>query len=280
MLHGQSTACCADVTHIRRRPYAGPCPARSRPGCPVPNLAEPGASRTPTGETLGLPATRLGVAGPDGRRLRALCVDWLIVLRAGGLLMIVRGDLHGDAVDRVLVVWFVVGAISVRLFGFTPGPVGARPDGGARRRPPARRLRPGAGRGLLLVLVVPALFTDSDGRGLHDRLTGTAVVRRSAVSSAAAVSALLAPHRALDAAHLRLRGQRALRHPGGPQLVPSAASSRLQRVHLLDGDVGGQLGQVPLQFGQRNLALAVADDDVVDRDIADESGGALLLLRQ
>ncbi|AMC68982.1 membrane protein [Mycobacterium tuberculosis] len=33
-------------------------------------------------------------------------------------------------------------------------------------------------RGLLIGLVVPPLFTDSDGRGLHDRLTATAVVRR------------------------------------------------------------------------------------------------------
>jgi hypothetical protein len=29
----------------------------------------------------------------------------------------------------------------------------------------------------LLVLLVPALIVDADGRGLHDRLTGTAVVR-------------------------------------------------------------------------------------------------------
>ena len=31
---------------------------------------------------------------------------------------------------------------------------------------------------LLVGLVIPALFTDFDGRGLHDRVTGTAVVRR------------------------------------------------------------------------------------------------------
>ena len=29
----------------------------------------------------------------------------------------------------------------------------------------------------LLVLLVPALLVDADGRGLHDRLTDTAVVR-------------------------------------------------------------------------------------------------------
>ena len=33
-------------------------------------------------------------------------------------------------------------------------------------------------RGLLIAVVVPPFFVDSDGRGLHDRVTGTAVVRR------------------------------------------------------------------------------------------------------
>ena len=31
---------------------------------------------------------------------------------------------------------------------------------------------------LLIALVIPALFTDSDGRGFQDRLTATAVVLR------------------------------------------------------------------------------------------------------
>jgi hypothetical protein len=33
-------------------------------------------------------------------------------------------------------------------------------------------------RGLLIGLVIPPLFTDWDGRGIHDRVTHTAVVRR------------------------------------------------------------------------------------------------------
>jgi hypothetical protein len=33
-------------------------------------------------------------------------------------------------------------------------------------------------RGVLVGTVVPALFTDWDGRGMQDRLTATAVVRR------------------------------------------------------------------------------------------------------
>ena len=34
------------------------------------------------------------------------------------------------------------------------------------------------GRGLLIALVIPALFTDTDLRGLQDLATKTAVVRR------------------------------------------------------------------------------------------------------
>ena len=33
-------------------------------------------------------------------------------------------------------------------------------------------------RGLLIAFVIPALFVDLDGRGIQDRVTGTAVVRR------------------------------------------------------------------------------------------------------
>ena len=33
-------------------------------------------------------------------------------------------------------------------------------------------------RGVLLAFVIPALFMDGDGRGLHDKVTSTAVVRR------------------------------------------------------------------------------------------------------
>jgi hypothetical protein len=66
--------------------------------------------------------------------------------------------------------------VAVRLFGFTPGQLALRLavvalDG---------RLGIGrvAARGLLVALVIPALFTDWDGRGLQDRVTNTAVVRR------------------------------------------------------------------------------------------------------
>jgi hypothetical protein len=80
--------------------------------------------------------------------------------------------------SAVMAVWFVIGAVSVRLFGFSPGQLVL----GLQVVPVDGRLHVGFGRalvrGVLLALVIPALFMDADGRGLQDKLTFTAVVRR------------------------------------------------------------------------------------------------------
>jgi uncharacterized RDD family membrane protein YckC len=130
------------------------------------------------GERLGLPPTGPRSLARMGRRLAALVVDWLIAYGLAALGVTV--GLYGTAAlaTAVLAIWFVIGAATVRLFGFTPGQfvlglTVVSVDG---------RLHVGIGRavarGLLIALVIPPLFTDSDGRGIHDRLTGTAVVRR------------------------------------------------------------------------------------------------------
>jgi uncharacterized RDD family membrane protein YckC len=78
----------------------------------------------------------------------------------------------------VLIAWFALGAVSLRLFGFTPGqfalgltvvPVDGRHDVGFGRA---------LVRGMLIAVVIPPLITDVDGRGLQDLVTNTAVVRR------------------------------------------------------------------------------------------------------
>ena len=128
------------------------------------------------GEALGLPESGPGSLATMGRRLAALFVDWLI---AYGLALLALGF---GAISKsmlstaILVIWFLLGLVAVRLFGFTPGQLALRLgvvalDG---------RLGIGrvAARGLLVGLVIPALFTDADGRGFQDRLTNTAVVRR------------------------------------------------------------------------------------------------------
>lgn len=130
------------------------------------------------GETLGLPRTGPGSVAPMGRRLLALLVDWLI---AGGLaLLALTFGAISDALLSTMqaVVWLMIGAVSVRLFGFSPGQLALRIQVAATDG----RLPIGIGRalarGLLIFLVIPPLFTDSDGRGLQDRLTRTAVLRR------------------------------------------------------------------------------------------------------
>jgi RDD family len=113
-----------------------------------------------------------------GRRLAALLIDWLIsyglALLALGVGVISKTTLP----TAILVIWFLLGVVAARLFGFTPGQLAlslqvVAVDG---------RVPIGLGRlalrGLLIALVVPPLFVDSDGRGLQDRVTGTAVVRR------------------------------------------------------------------------------------------------------
>jgi hypothetical protein len=78
----------------------------------------------------------------------------------------------------IAVVWVVLGIISVRLFGFTPGQLAL----GVRVASVDNRIHVGLGRatvrGILVFFVIPALFTDSDLRGYQDRFTNTAVVRR------------------------------------------------------------------------------------------------------
>lgn len=128
------------------------------------------------GETLGLPKSGPGSLASMGRRMAALLVDWLIAYGLAALAM--AFGLFSERVlsTAVLVIWFLLGLVAVRLFGFTPGQLAlglgvVALDGqlGVGRV---------AARGLLVAFVVPALFTDWDGRGVQDRLTNTAVVRR------------------------------------------------------------------------------------------------------
>lgn len=130
------------------------------------------------GHRLGLPQHGSGSIAGFGRRAAALLVDWMIAygLTALGMsLGLVSLSMMSTA---VLGVWLVLGALSVRLFGFTPGQLAL----GLMVVSVDNRQHVGLGRaavrGLLAALVIPALFTDSDQRSLHDLATKTAVVRR------------------------------------------------------------------------------------------------------
>ncbi len=130
------------------------------------------------GEELGLPQTGSRSLAPMGRRLGALLIDWLIA--AGlALLGVAAGAISEAVLSTVqLVVWLVLGAVAVRLFGFTPGQLALGLQVGAVDGRVPIGIGRALSRGLLIFLVVPPLFTDADGRGLQDRLTDTAVLRR------------------------------------------------------------------------------------------------------
>lgn len=157
-------------------------PTTSNRSGPDPSGADDG---TYAGKQLGLPPSGPGSLAGTGRRVLALLVDWLLAYGMAGLavpfgLMSVDTLRYtGTGATTVMVIWMILGVASVRLFTFTPGQYAlgllvASVDG--------RTQHVGVGRALarvvLVAFVVPALFADSDGRGIQDRVTGTALVRR------------------------------------------------------------------------------------------------------
>ncbi|MFJ2817916.1 RDD family protein [Streptomyces sp. NPDC091279] len=126
------------------------------------------------GERLGLPEEGPGSIARPGRRLGALAVDW-------GLCLLIAYGLVTDGYDHstgnwALLVFFVLGVLTVGTLGFTPGKrlFGLRVVGeGTGRVHPGRAVL----RTVLLCVAVPALVWDRDGRGLHDRLARTVEVR-------------------------------------------------------------------------------------------------------
>jgi uncharacterized RDD family membrane protein YckC len=130
------------------------------------------------GQRLGLPETGPGSISRFGMRFAALLVDWLIAYGLVGLAVALGAVPKSATSTAVLVVWFVLGAVALRLFGFTPGQFAL----GVKVISVDQRMHVGIGRallrGLMIALVIPALFTDADYRGVQDLATKTAVVRR------------------------------------------------------------------------------------------------------
>jgi uncharacterized RDD family membrane protein YckC len=114
--------------------------------------------------------TRTEVAS-FGRRFGALLIDWLAcTLVASFLVASLRTNPWPQLGLFVLAHTFFIG-----LFGQTLGMALFRirvisiADGGAIGIPRALL------RGVLLALVIPAMVSDGDGRGLHDRAAGSVV---------------------------------------------------------------------------------------------------------
>ena len=126
------------------------------------------------GQRLGLPESGAGSLAPQGRRLGALVVDWGIAIVLAAAFGWRAGSAQGqwgtfaifgaEQLALLSVFGFTVGK---RLFGLRVGKLG-----GALT--PLHVIV----RTVLLLLVVPAVVWDRDGRGLHDRAAGTVEVRR------------------------------------------------------------------------------------------------------
>jgi hypothetical protein len=142
----------------------------------------PGESGAPHGSRLGLPASGSGSLATVGRRLIALVVDW------AACLAISAAFFHGDAmatlgvfaIENVVLVGTLGTTVGHRLLGLRVVRVASRvteptEPAGLAAQP---GLLAGAVRAVLLCLVIPAVVWDADGRGMHDRLAGTVIVRR------------------------------------------------------------------------------------------------------
>ncbi|MGV9414373.1 RDD family protein [Nocardia sp. NPDC003693] len=149
------------------------------------------------GKDLGLPKSGVGALAPMVRRVPAFILDWFIALGLTAIIVRPNGDalvakfisnypdqeipsrftlIAGELVNYNIFVWFGIGLLGVTLFGFTPGQYFlrirvSRVDADA----PVGFIR-ALVRQLILIFVIPALFTDANGRGMHDRATGTGLV--------------------------------------------------------------------------------------------------------
>jgi uncharacterized RDD family membrane protein YckC len=122
---------------------------------------------------LGLPENGAGSVAATGRRVLALLIDFVLAALVAGLFTAPRLPGNWSVLS-----WAVISIVGTALFGFTPGMAAlrirvARVDGSALIGVPRAVLRTA-----LIFLIVPAVIWDADTRGLHDKATGTVVLRR------------------------------------------------------------------------------------------------------
>lgn len=119
-----------------------------------------------------------------GTRIGALVVDWAFAYAIVGILVVISGPgaLGGESFAAVTswavpVTWAVIGVVCVWLFAQTPGQallgIGTARVDADERVGFVRSLA----RVIFIFFLIPPLVQDEDGRGMHDRATGTALIR-------------------------------------------------------------------------------------------------------
>lgn len=130
------------------------------------------------GQRLGLPAAGPGSVPGIGRRLAAFALDVVAGAAIGGVVnAFVAHPSPGMRSLAANAAFFLEVAV---LVGLTGQSLGMRALGLRVLRltgTPVPGLAWSTARTLLLVLLVPAVIWDRDSRGLHDRASGTVVVR-------------------------------------------------------------------------------------------------------
>ena len=129
------------------------------------------------GERLGLPEDGSGSLAGWGRRLLALMIDWFAAVLL--VRLFVPGVAYGTAASGLVTLGFFLAELSLFTW-LTAASFGQRICGLAVVRLDGQPV--GLVRSILrsaqVCLLIPALIWDRDGRGLHDRSIGTALLRR------------------------------------------------------------------------------------------------------
>jgi len=129
---------------------------------------EPGDANAFPGQRFGLPEQGSGSVASIGRRLLALLLDWLLcTLIALAVFHSRWWTLPIFAVETYLLTALTGFTVGKRILNIRVARVDGQPVG----------LGWALVRTILLLLVVPALITDRDLRGLHDRAANTIVIR-------------------------------------------------------------------------------------------------------
>ena len=141
---------------------------------PKETLEQQGINFGYPGERLGFPEHGISSLARPGRRLVALSIDWFsayFVAKAFGSSMTYSENslliLELFAIQIVILTSLIGASFGQQIMG-----IGVRRADGGRLSVPAIILRT-----LLIVLVIPAVIYDRDGRGLHDKAVGSVVQR-------------------------------------------------------------------------------------------------------